>query len=122
MHGGVEPLKLLFYKVDLKEFQSSVPEIKIIFSESLGITLLNHYRKTEQRTKTDKDWSSKVLALNITRKIFIWDVLFLLDLQVFATSKWFCIWNCRLNYSIANISIQSRPFVDYTRVLETRQN
>jgi hypothetical protein len=122
MHGGVEPLKLLFYKLDLKEFQSSVPEIKIIFSESLGITLLNHYRKTEQRTKTDKDWSSKVLALNITRKIFIWDVLFLLDLQVFATSKWFCIWNCRLNYSIANISIQSRPFVDYTRVLETRQN
>jgi hypothetical protein len=122
MHGGVEPLRLLLYKLDLKEFQSSVPEIKIIFSESLGITLLNHYRKTEQRTKTDKDWSSKVLALNITRKIFIWDVLFLLDLQVFATSKWFCIWNCRLNYSIANISIQSRPFVDYTRVLETRQN
>jgi hypothetical protein len=122
MHGGVEPLKLLFYKLDLKEFQSSVPEIKTIFCESLGITLLNHYRKTEQRTKTDKDWSSKVLALNITRKIFIWDVLFLLDLQVFATSKWFCIWNCRLNYSIANISIQSRPFVDYTRVLETRQN
>jgi hypothetical protein len=122
MHGGVEPLRLLLYKLDLKEFQSSVPEIKTIFSESLGITLLNHYRKTEQRTKTDKDWSSKVLALNITRKIFIWDVLFLLDLQVFATSKWFCIWNCRLNYSIANISIQSRPFVDYTRVLETRQN
>jgi hypothetical protein len=122
MHGGVEPLKLLFYKLDLKEFQSSVPEIKTIFCESLGITLLNHYRKTEQRTKTDKDWSSKVLALKITGKIFIWAVLFLLDLQVFATSKWFCIWNCRLNYSIANISIQSRPFVDYTRVLETRQN
>ena len=45
MHGGVEPLKLLFYKLDLKEFQSSVPEIKTIFSESLGITLLNHYRE-----------------------------------------------------------------------------
>jgi hypothetical protein len=89
MHGGVEPLRLLFYKLDMKEFQSSVPEIKTIFSESLGITLLNHYRKTEQRTKTDKDWSSKVLALKITGKIFIWAVLFLLDLQVFATSKWF---------------------------------
>ena len=45
MHGGVEPLKLLFYKLDLKEFQSGVPEIKTIFCESLGITLLNHYRE-----------------------------------------------------------------------------
>jgi hypothetical protein len=41
-----------------------------------------------------------------------WSVLFLLDLQVFAASKWFWIWNCRLNYwSIANISIQVGPFV-----------
>jgi hypothetical protein len=93
MHGGVEPLKLLFYKLDLKEFQSSVPEIKTIFSESLGKQ-----------------------SINKGKPIFIWSVLFFLDLQVFAASKWFCIWNCRLNYSIANISI-----VDYARMLETRQ-
>jgi hypothetical protein len=41
MHGGVEPLRLLFYKLDLKEFQSSVPEIKTIFCESLGKQSIN---------------------------------------------------------------------------------
>ena len=130
--------KIFIHLGQISRYTILYRKLKKIFSESLGITLLNHYRKTEQRTRTDKDWSFKVLALKITKLVWDWkdfcfpastrenqssSALSFSSLTSKSSQSYnYSIWNWRLNYwSIANISIQVGPFVDYARMLETRQ-